>query len=122
MEKKITILPVKNVSLLDDEEKKIMDRLLLEYSKRIQRLIKNDIIIEAIIKFYNTEGTRKKYSFHVMVHGIHYFEADYSDWDLARTIHKTLNKLLNELEHRFHSSDQNSKVKGIQKKTKQVRL
>jgi hypothetical protein len=34
------------------------------------------------------------------------FEASADDWDLRKTLHKTIVKLENEVEHAFHSSEQ----------------
>ena len=57
---------------------------------------------------------KKKFSIHIRIDSTKVFEADYADWDLARAIHKTLNKLMNQIEHQFHVSDQHDKSRKPQ--------
>ncbi len=101
MEIKIT-----NIDTLTAEEKKVADKLLKEYLSKIQRLLGTDAILKVDFKEYDREGKNKKYSIN--------FQAIFSgdminssswDWDLARAIHKGMTKIENEVEHKYHSSD-----------------
>ncbi len=117
----IKLIQISGVELLNENEKDKINKILVDNHRKIQNHFKDPIFIEFHLKEYNREGKVKKFSIHVRIHGAAgFFEADYADWDLARTIHKTMNKLLNELEHRFHVSDQNSKVKKPQKERKRI--
>jgi len=113
----IGVIHAKGVDLLNEKEKQLVNRLLNEYYSRIQRQIKNLTSFNFDLKKYEKEGKAQKFSIHIGVEaptGI--FEADYADWDLARTIHKILNKLMNEIEKRLHSSDQHLKIRKPQLK------
>ena len=60
-------------------------------------------------------GKDKKYSFSLkVVNPAGVFKADYADWDFTRVIHKVLNKMMNEIEGKFHSSDKYEKVRKRQ--------
>ena len=103
---KITTTSYKGVPLLTDEEKKTVEAILDKYHEKIQRYFNKPIFIELHVKEYNTEGTAKKYSLHARLRGAAgIIEADHHDWNLSRTMHRTMEKLMNELESRFHVSD-----------------
>lgn len=105
-------IEIRGVNLLTEEEKKLADELLNEYYPKIQRRIKNIISLKVHIKEYKKDGTRKKYSINVsVINSTDVFEANAHDWDFARTMHKVLNKIENEIEGRFHSSNQHTKTK-----------
>ena len=82
-------------------------------------MLKNLVSFEFHIKKYEKtekESKMKKASVHCKVDsaaGV--FEADYADWDLARCVHKVMNKIINEIEHKMHSSDQHDRVRRSQK-------
>lgn len=101
-------IEISGIELLNEEEKEIVDKLFSEKYKKIQRMIKNDISLKINIKEYKKEGKRKKYSIDVGVFSSFkkIFKANAFDWELARTIHKVLNKLTNEIEHQLHISEQ----------------
>ncbi len=98
---------IKGIEILDEKEKETADRILNDYFPKIQRAVKNPVSLKLHIKEYKKEGKGKKYSISL--------EAGFSgkklssnswDWDLARAIHKALIKIENEIEHRFHPSEQ----------------
>ena len=92
---------------LEKSEKDAVKLLVGEHFTKIQRHLKDIDAIILNIKEYNKEGKRKKFSLHLRAMApVHIFEADAADWDLRRTVHKVFEKLENELEHHFHSSDQ----------------
>lgn len=114
MEIKIT-----NIDTLTAEEKKVADKLLKEYLSKIQRLLGTDVTLKIDFKEYDKEGKNKKYSIN--------FQAIFSgdminssswDWDLARAIHKGMTKIENEIEHKYHSSDNTSSASKTRKSVK----
>jgi len=112
-------ISVRGIEDLSEEQKKIVDKLFNEYYNKIQRQLKNITSLEVHIKNYESAGKEnkeKKFSIHIRVmSSTKNFEGDASDWDLARTLHKALNKIMNEIEHRFHPSEQHEGVRSPQK-------
>lgn len=119
---KIKIIHAAGTSEITERQKQLINRLLNEYYKKIQRQLKNQASIEFHIKTYEKEGKAHKFSIHARVDSpLKPIEADYADWDLARAIHKTMNKLMNEIEHLTHASDQHDKIRRAQKVRKRGR-
>lgn len=121
--KKIKIIHGSNVKDFNEKEKQRVNMLLNEYYVRIQRMLKNLVSIEFNIKKYEKAGRGKEDKEKIKKASVHarvdsaagVFEADYADWDLARTVHKVMNKLINEIEHKMHSSDQHDRARRSQK-------
>ena len=106
VQEKITVIHASGTGMLSDEEKKKVNELLERYHQKIQRHFDEAVFLELHVKEYNIEGTRKKYSLHVRLHGTKgRLEADAHDWELARTVHKVMKKLLEEIEHMFRVSE-----------------
>jgi len=112
---KIKLIQGSGIKEFGEKETQLVNRLLNEYYVRIQRMLKNLVSFEFNIKKYEKVGKDskvKKASVHCKVDsaaGV--FEADYADWDLARCVHKVMNKIINEIEHKFHSSDQHDRTR-----------
>ncbi len=105
-QEKISIVHASGVNLLDEEEKKKVSELLEGYHQKIQRHFDNDVFLDLHVKEYNKEGKRKKYSLNAFLHGATgKIEADAHDWELTRTLHKVMKKLLGEIEHKFRVSE-----------------
>lgn len=103
---------------LTEKTKNEFQKLWEEYSKKIEYKLKNVENIKIRLKEHSPGG-RIKFSIHVMVaYSGKAMEADASDWDLNRTFHKVFNKIEEEIEHKFHVSDQNKKEKFNPKKLK----
>jgi len=100
-------ITIKGAEQLTEEEKQITNKLLEEAYSKIQRMLKNDVFLQLIIKEHNKEGQRKRYSLTLDLRSetIH-FKAEADDWDFARTLHKIINKVKEEIEHKFHVSEQ----------------
>jgi len=133
-----SIINIAGIDILDERKKQVFNRLLNEYYPRIFRQIKNITIFEGKIKAYEKvapskktgdtskkrkkgifvkKGKDKKYSFSLkVVSPAGVFKADYADWDFTRVIHKVLNKMMNEIEGKLHSSDKYEKVRKRQMK------
>ena len=100
-------IQVKGTESLDEQEKKIANKLFDEYYTKIQRKLKNTLSLKIYIKEYNKEGKRKKYSINLEAFSSgKVFKANSYDWDFAATIHQVFNKILTQAEHKFHISDQ----------------
>ena len=104
-------IEINGIKLLNDMEKKIANELLNEYYPKIQRMIKNELSLRIIIKEYEKKelekDMKKKYSLNIeAVTPGKTFRAKAFDWNFARTIHKLLNKVMTEIEHTFHNSEQ----------------
>ena len=100
-------IEVKGAEFLTEKEKALSNKILNEYYVRIQRQLKNMASLRLHVKEYQKEGKRRKYSMRVeAIAPTRKFEANSFDWDFARALHKVLNKLRNEIEHKLHSSDQ----------------
>jgi uncharacterized protein YnzC (UPF0291/DUF896 family) len=99
-------LQTKGMELLTEKEKQIADKLLNEYYEKIKRQIKKDFTFRINFKEYDKEGEKKKYSINAEVLALKKFSASDYDWDFARALHKVLTKLVNQIEHTFHSSEQ----------------
>jgi ribosome-associated translation inhibitor RaiA len=95
------------IEILNIQERKIADKLFNEYYSKIQRQIKSIISLKVYIREHEKEGLRRKLSINLeLVYSGKMFKAKAFDWDLARAIHKALNKLMNEIEHKLHVSEQ----------------
>jgi hypothetical protein len=93
--------------MLTDEEKNLVNHLAKEYSLKIKRIVKNQVLLKIHFKEYNKEGKRKKYSLHVeAVFAGRVLNSNSWDYDLARAIHKSMKKIESGAEHTFHSSEQ----------------
>jgi len=99
-------------NVLNEKDKRDFQKLFEEYSKKIQYKIKGIELIKIHLKEYNYRediaDKNKKFSIHVKVKGpMKSIEAEASDWDLRRTLHKVFKKMIEEAEHTFHVSNQN---------------
>ena len=93
--------------ILTEKTKNEFQKLWEEYSKKIERKLKNTESIRIHLKEYNAGG-KTKFSVHVLInYSGKSMDAEAVDWDLNRTFHKVFNKIENEIEHTFHLSDQN---------------
>lgn len=98
---------VKGFEILDEKEKAVADKLFQEYHKKIERKVKRRVPLKIHIKEYNKEGKRKKYSINLEVLSSgKVFRANSFDWTFSDAIHDVFTKILTQMEHKFHISDQ----------------
>jgi len=114
------MIPLETIGfdVLNEKDKKDFQKLFSEYSKKIQRRLKNMESIRIHLKEHNCKGEisdkRKKLSIHVLaVYSGKTIEADASDWDFRRVLHKVFSKIEQAAEHAFHTSDQHKNQKSI---------
>ena len=96
--------------ILTEKTKDEFQKLWDEYSKKIERKLKNTESIKIHLKEHN-HGGKTKFSIHVVVaNSGKSIKAEAVDWDLKRTFHKVFNKIENQIEHTFHVSDQHKNL------------
>lgn len=103
-------IQIKGIDVLNVQEKLRANQLINEYYPKIQRMLKNVTSVFIDFKEYEKAGKKskkKKYSINVKVMApTQIFESNASDWDFARTIHKAMNKVENEIEKKLRVSEQ----------------
>jgi ribosome-associated translation inhibitor RaiA len=106
------IIHGKGISEIDPLDEKIINDIFNEYSKKLQRAYKEINYLEIYLKDYKkSKNSKDKYSIHLKVISPHpLIKSDSSDWDLKKALRIAFEKLINELEHKFHSSNQKSKT------------
>lgn len=98
---------------LDESQKFFADKLISEYYKKIKRQLKNEVTLKVNIREHKKQGEKqnpkkaKKFVINVTANApTKVFEAEADDWDFERTLHKVFTNIQNQIEHRFHSSNQ----------------
>ena len=103
---------IRGIEQLSEEEKLELNKEIESHKEKIRWKTKSDFILKFVIKEHShnkEEGKalRKKYSIQAEIKGeTHTFEASAVDWDFHKVVHKIFTKLLNEVEHFYHSSEQ----------------
>lgn len=100
--------------LLSDDENKDLEKLFSRHFQKIEKKLKNISSFHVHLKEYKKESNRKKFSIHLRIEAPtrRIFEADASGFDFKIVLHKLFKKINEELEHRFHLSNQHSKNKS----------
>ena len=107
-------IELNGIEYLSEEERFEFNKELEIYKEKLRWKTKSDFILKIVIKIHSKKADdkdtkRKKYSLHAMIKGeTHSFEASAEDWDFHKVIHKIFQKLINEVEHAYHSSEQSS--------------
>ena len=95
-------IQIKGIDELNDEEKNLVNTLANEYYGKIQRELKIATSISLHVKQHSKTGNRHKSDIRVKVIApTKIFEAQESDWDMARTLHKVFNNIERQIEHRI---------------------
>lgn len=98
------------IEKIEDEEKSIVNKLINDYYKKIQREIKNITSLTVHVKTHSKGGKSKKYDFRVKVAApTRIFESQESDWDLARTLHRVFRNMIRQIQHRLRTDSQRPK-------------
>jgi len=98
--------------ILTEKTRNEFNKLWEEYSKKIERKLKNTEACRIHLKEYSPGG-KTKFSIHVSVsYAGKSIEADAFDWNLRITFNKVFNKIEQEIEHKFHVSDQHKHTKS----------
>ncbi len=92
------------------EDKGLVNKLANEYYVKIQRGLKNITSVTLHIKQHSKTGKKHKSDIRVKVIApTRIFEAQESDWDLARTLHRVFRNIERQLEHKLKTDDQHNK-------------
>lgn len=96
-------------SLNENELSKLSDYSQKFYNKTCKHL--NDPLVILHVKKMKNSGKRCKYSVHSRVEAPNLLASvEYSDWDFARTLNKTLEKVEIEIEHKLKSNGKTERV------------
>lgn len=98
------------IDQLEDDEKEVFNKLANEYYKKIQRELKNVTSLTIHVKAHSKGGKSKKYDLRVKaIAPTRIFEAQESDWDLARTLHRVFRNTIRQIQHRLRTDSQRPK-------------
>jgi hypothetical protein len=113
------MIPLETIGfdVLSEKDKKDFQKLFSEYSRKIQRRLKNIEKIRIHLKEHNYKNEikdkNKKFSIHALViYSGKTIEADAFDWDFKRALHKVFRKIEEATEHAFHISNQHKNQKS----------
>ena len=107
-------IEIKGIEVLSENEKFELNKLINSYKEKLKWKTKSDYKLKLAVKIHSKKADDKdtksrNYSLHAMLKGeTHSFEASASDWDFNKSVHKLFQKLINEVEHTYHSSEQRS--------------
>jgi hypothetical protein len=87
---------------LDEKQKMDLDKLVAEYESKIKRRLKTEAEIIVHVKAYG-KGKKKQFKVSVEIVSTAKFGSTADDYDIAKAIHEAFNRVLSEIEHRFHS-------------------
>ncbi len=104
-------LKIVGFDMIEEQDRKDFEKIFNDYMEKSQKRMKNISSFNIDLKEYKKESNRKKFSIHlrIAIDTKNKFEAEAADFDLKRTLHKLFKKIDEQLEHRFHTSDQHKK-------------
>ncbi len=102
----------KGAENLSADEKLITDKITGEYEEKILRHGEKIDFFEIHIKCHQKEGKTKRYTIEARLGiGKFRFETNADDWNLTDAIHKTMKKLMSEIEHKI-LREKDDRLKG----------
>jgi hypothetical protein len=101
---------IKGIEELEANQKEDVQKLVDKYIEKIGWSISNDFYLRLAIKVYSKDKEnkvkRKRYSLTAELSGeIPKILAGSEEWDLNKAVNRVFEKLLLEIEHKFHVSD-----------------
>jgi ribosome-associated translation inhibitor RaiA len=101
------LIETKGFDLLGKEERELAKNILEEYHPKIQRQIKNSLVIKAQLREYKKDSKEKKYSFHIeAIFAGKVISAQAYGLDLSKAIHQAMKKIESEIEKKYKVSEQ----------------
>jgi len=103
---------IKGAEILKESEVFELNKEIEGYAEKINWRTKSDFALKLVIKANSKktddkDNKRRRYSLQAQIKGeTHSFQASSEDWDFNKAVHQVFNKLLNEIEHFYHSSEQ----------------
>lgn len=99
-----------DVDSLIEEDREMLKDFFMNFYTKAKIKLSNEISLELFLKNYKDKGKSKKYSMDFkLVIPSDILRVSAVDWDLKKVIHKIADKMFNEIEGRFHSSDQHKR-------------
>lgn len=103
-------IQITGIDEISDDDKDIVNKLANEYYSKIKRALRNEISIKLHVKQHSKKGKRHKSDIRVqLLAPTRRFEAQESDWDLARTLHRVFKNIERQLQHKLKVDDQRNK-------------
>jgi len=103
-------IQITGIDDISSEDRDIVNKLCNEYYEKIKRALRNEISIKLHIKQHSKSGKKHKSDIRVqLIAPTRVFEAQESDWDLARTLHRVFRNVIRQLEHKLKVDDQRDK-------------
>ncbi len=104
-------IEIKGFESLSEAEKNELNKEIDGYKDKIKWKTKSEFSLKLTIKSYNknpeNKTKSKKYSIKADLSGeTQTFEASAEGWDFNKVVHQVFDKLITEIEHRYHSSEQ----------------
>ncbi len=92
---------------LTQEEEETANKIINNFYPKIERIVKAPLSLKIYIKEYEKDGKGKKYSIDLEIRfsGKKMTSSSFS-YDLSKAVRDSLTKIENEIEHKFHSSEQ----------------
>lgn len=98
-------IQVTGIDVLDEKEKILANKIINEYYEKIFRELQNITSVAVHIKAHTKGGKAKKFDIRAKaIAPTKIIEAQESDWDLARTLHRVFKNIERQIEHRFRDS------------------
>ena len=103
---------------MDEPERFELNKMVENYKEKIKWKTKSDFILKIVIKTHSKkaddkDNKRKHYSLQATIKGeSQTIDASADDWDFNKAVHLLFDKLLTEIEHKYHSSEQRSSGKN----------
>lgn len=104
-------IQITGIDEISEEDIDIVNTLANEYYAKIKRSLKNIVSIKLHVKQHSKTGNKHKSDIRVkVISPTRIFEAQESDWDLARTLHKVFKNIEREIQHKLKTDDQRNKA------------
>lgn len=121
------VIQFTGVKELRESEQESVNKLSTEYYQKIKMLAKNLTSLSVHIKTIEKGGKKRQFDIKIkMISPTHMIEAnnekDQDNWDLSRSLHKTFNSILSEMEHKMRVHDQVTRFKHQKVSPKEIRL
>ncbi|MFW5846695.1 MAG: hypothetical protein ACOCUU_00910 [Nanoarchaeota archaeon] len=106
---------IKGFDNLTGFERFLINRIIQKNLGKVKKYVGEPSRFRFFVKSYSNEGKNKRTSIHLEIKlNNRNFEADAQGWNSSKVTKSIFEKLLNQIEHEFHTSD----IKNAQKKSR----
>ena len=96
----------KGLEILGEIDRKLIESICEAYFKKLGNKLNTDISMGLLLKEYHLKTSNKEFSVEATLNlGSGNISADEIGWDLSKVVHRVFEKIINQVEHRFHLSD-----------------